>query len=135
MSLKDKYSDTRGDLRRLAKDARPGDHIYTVTERATSHPSQDRKVYEEWIVTKSKAFGSDTYYAESTANGGQDSLANILSRHRAVYGRQPVGIPNVAAQVRHETYTAEAHRAAQAVAERHAEEVAARLSRRYAGSR
>ncbi|MEW5658335.1 hypothetical protein ABGT92_23815 [Streptomyces cinereoruber] len=129
------YTDTRRGLRQLVKDARPGNRIYTVTERATIHPSQDRKVYEEWVVTDKKAFGSGTYYVKSTANGGELSLEQILGKHRGAWRTKPAGIPNAAAQVRHETYNDAAHRAAQAVADRHAEEVANRLSRQYASSR
>ncbi|PVC73483.1 hypothetical protein [Streptomyces sp. CS081A] len=134
MSIHGTYKDTRRELRRLIRDARPGDRLHTITDRATFHPSQPKKVYEVWVVTNKKAFGSGTYYAQSTANGGELSLEQILSKHRAVY-ETPFGAVDAAAQVRHETYNDAAHRAAQAVADRHAEEVANRLSRQYASSR
>ncbi|WP_185893448.1 hypothetical protein [Streptomyces sp. WAC08241] len=133
MSLKAKYPDTRGGLKELVRDARPGTRLYTVTEYTATAYIPGGKAYSEWVVTDKKSWIDNTFYVRSPSNGSEITIKTLLSKERAVYGQRPANMPNTAAQVRHETYSDAAHRAAQAVADRHADEAAARLSRQYAG--
>ncbi|MFC8009137.1 hypothetical protein [Streptomyces cinereoruber] len=135
MSLKPRYKDTRGDLRKLLKDAKPGDRVYVINEHAVSGRGEDKKTYSEWVVTNSRTLGTNAYYVESPSHGGQMGLDQLLCQRRAVYGSKPAGMPNLAAKHPHDAYSDAAQRAALIAAERHAEEAAQALSRQYAGSR
>ncbi|MFB8407541.1 hypothetical protein [Streptomyces sp. NPDC055912] len=129
MTLKDHYRATRGDLKALLRDIRPGDSLFIINEHVGNWgPS---KSYREYIVTDQKAPFTGNPMAQATSHGGLESVPSLLSKERDIYTTRPTGMPNVAVKDSHAAYSDVAHQAAQRVAEIHAEEAAADLATYY----
>ncbi|MEU6170178.1 hypothetical protein [Streptomyces tanashiensis] len=131
MTLKAHYSATRGGKKDLLRDIRPGDLIYVVHEHSAPAGSA-AKSYSEYVVTNEKDFWPNIgFKVENTITGGKDSLTGLLCRERDIYTVKPRGMSNRAAREPMDAYSDVAHRAAQRVAEIHAEEAAEDLAACY----
>ncbi|MFG2328267.1 hypothetical protein ACGFMM_01440 [Streptomyces sp. NPDC048604] len=100
MALKSEYNATRGDLKRLVKDVRPGDRLYVVHNIARNLARYEaNKLYSEYIVTSKRAIASGqlTVCSASDPSGqGVESVGGLLSRERTVYTQLPAGIRDMA---------------------------------------
>lgn len=100
MALKTTYNATRGDLKSLARDVRPGDRLYVVHDIARNVARyEDAQLYSEYVVTskRAKASGQLTVCSASDPSGqGVESVGSLLSRERTLYTQLPAGIRNVA---------------------------------------
>lgn len=128
--MKDHYRATRGDMKALARDIRPGMSIFIINEHAGNWgPS---KTYREYIVTDKKSRLTGYPIVEATSHGGKESVDSLLAHERDIYTKRPVGIPNVAVKDKHSDWRGSAwENAAQQAAEAHAEDAAATLANHY----
>lgn len=123
MALKPVYKNTRGDAKKLANDARPGDHLYIVRDLADRYVLgrggyDDPQIYVEYIVTKDRAFSfrADLMARPAVAGPGTGviSLSDLLGKEGAVYSKPPAGVRNMADQTRGASNAEVAQRAHQA---------------------
>jgi hypothetical protein len=131
---KNHYRATRGDKKALCRDAQPGTALYVLHDHVAIK-GEAGQTYTEWIVTDDTMPFTGNRIAKNPTTGATIPVPSLLAQERDVYTQRPIGIPNRAAMVTHETYSASAHQAAQRVADKHAEDAAKALIRRYAGSR
>ncbi|APE21389.1 MULTISPECIES: hypothetical protein [Streptomyces] len=132
--MKTTYHATRGDKKALCRDAKPGTPLYVIHDHVAIK-GEPSTTYTEWIVTDDTMPFTGNRIAQNPTSGATIPVPSLLAQERAVHTARPAGIPNRAAMVTHETYSAAAHQAAQKVANKHAEDAAKALIRRYAGSR
>lgn len=100
MALKTTYKATRGDLKSLARDVRPGDRLYVVHDVARNIARyEDAQLYSVYVVTSKRAIASGQLtvcLASDPSGRGVESVGSLLSRERTLYTELPAGIRNIA---------------------------------------
>lgn len=137
MGLKYKYESTsRRDIKELARNVRPGDHLYVIQDVSQIvAPLEDAQLYTEFIVTKDKAPFTGTPMVCSTSAHrlvGTTSVTSLLIHYGDVYSQRPAGIRHIAEEP---PLLPEFQHLAERVAREHAADVAVARSEAAASGR
>lgn len=97
--MRPEYRPTKGDAKRLAKDVRPGDVLYTIAAVDTRDRIEDPFLTQTWRVGSKRDLFTLAPYIE----GGRMTTTGLLAQFGTVYTRKPArrdvndAVPQVAA--------------------------------------
>ncbi|MGW6557907.1 hypothetical protein [Streptomyces hydrogenans] len=138
--MKTVYKATRRDKNALLRDIKPGTKLYVINEHAPISDPRHKGVdggpgrtYSPWVVSNERMPFTGNIIARTPLHDGFEPVESLLAKEREIHTVKPP-YPMRGPEP-HSSYSVEAYLAARDVAERHAEEAAAAMSRRYAAAR